>query len=188
MIGDNLASHISSDVISKYADNNIRFILLPPNSTHLTQPLDVTVFRPIKASWRKIFQEWKKHNKETIRKEVFSRLLNQALNRVTASEKNIKSGFKATSILPLNRHKVLNKLPTTDTQKLQQEADIVDSLKDVLEKCRFKASTSVGRKKRLRVEAGKSISQKDLHLPSMSVASPKNKRPRKNLRPIVFRK
>lgn len=35
MIGDNLASYISADIIGLCEDHNIKFILLPPNSTHL---------------------------------------------------------------------------------------------------------------------------------------------------------
>lgn len=183
LLGDNLASHISAKVISQCANDNIRFILLPPNSTHLTQPLDVSVFRPIKTAWRKTLQEWKKHNKGTVRKDVFPRLLNQTLNRGSLSnEQNIKSGFEATGLLPLNRQKVLSKLPKTNSQKLQEETGIVESLREVFERSRFKAPTSVGRKKKLSVEAGKSISQEDLQV-SLTAPS-KNKKPKKNSRPV----
>ena len=41
MIGDNLSSHISEAVICKCAKYHIKFVCLPPNSTHLSQPLDV---------------------------------------------------------------------------------------------------------------------------------------------------
>ncbi|XP_051164857.1 uncharacterized protein LOC127283805 [Leptopilina boulardi] len=50
MIGDNLASHVSPKVIKECQENDIAFILLPPNSTHLSQPLDVAIFRSIKKS------------------------------------------------------------------------------------------------------------------------------------------
>ena len=36
MIGDNLSSHISQQVLQKCEENNISFVALPPNSTHLT--------------------------------------------------------------------------------------------------------------------------------------------------------
>jgi hypothetical protein len=36
-----------------------RFIFLPENSTHLLQPLDVSVFAPMKRKWREILSEWK---------------------------------------------------------------------------------------------------------------------------------
>ncbi|XP_069671995.1 uncharacterized protein [Periplaneta americana] len=55
IIGDNLASHISVKVIEECEQNNIRFVLLPPNATHLCQPLDVAFFRPLKLKWREGF-------------------------------------------------------------------------------------------------------------------------------------
>ncbi|CAH2008612.1 unnamed protein product [Acanthoscelides obtectus] len=69
LIGDNLASHISIEVIRKCEENDICFVLLPPNSTHLTQPLDVGVFRPINVKWRQVLKDWKAKNKGTIRKD-----------------------------------------------------------------------------------------------------------------------
>jgi hypothetical protein len=52
LIGDNLSSHINMEVISLCASNNIEFVCLPPNSTHLLQPLDVGIFGPMKQAWR----------------------------------------------------------------------------------------------------------------------------------------
>lgn len=37
LIGDNLCSHLNSDVIKLCVENDIRFILLPANSTHICQ-------------------------------------------------------------------------------------------------------------------------------------------------------
>jgi hypothetical protein len=97
LIGDNLASHISLNVVQECQNNNINFILLPPNSTHLTQPLDVCCFRPIK-------DVWKKKNKGPIRKDMFPHLLNSTLMKLdTSSPNNIKSGFKSTGLVPLDR-------------------------------------------------------------------------------------
>jgi len=50
VIRDNLESHMSIKIIQLYKENDIKFIFLPPNSTHLTQPLDVSCFRPIKIA------------------------------------------------------------------------------------------------------------------------------------------
>ena len=44
LIRDNLGSHFSKAVIDKCLEENIYFICLPPNATHLCQPLDVAVF------------------------------------------------------------------------------------------------------------------------------------------------
>ena len=73
-----MASHLSLDVIQKAAESNVHFIFLPGNSTHLTQPLDVAFFRPMKMAWRAILQDWKKgtgRNEPTIPKNKFPSLL-----------------------------------------------------------------------------------------------------------------
>ncbi|XP_063226845.1 uncharacterized protein LOC134533299 [Bacillus rossius redtenbacheri] len=81
LIGDNLASHISKEVIAACQENDIVFVCLPPHSTHLTQPLDVAFFHPLKAEWRKILHEWRKtpsgERFKTLPKDVFPRLLNK---------------------------------------------------------------------------------------------------------------
>lgn len=60
LIGDNLASHLSYSVIKSCMENDIHFVFLPKNSTHLCQPLDVAVFGPLKRVWRDVLTEWKK--------------------------------------------------------------------------------------------------------------------------------
>ncbi len=44
LIGDNLSSHFSSDVLKLCSEYNICFVCLPSNSTHFLQPLDVSFF------------------------------------------------------------------------------------------------------------------------------------------------
>ena len=52
MLGDNLASHFSETVSKACEENDIKFVSLLPNATHLLQPLDVSVFGPDKQMWR----------------------------------------------------------------------------------------------------------------------------------------
>lgn len=54
-----MSSHLTPEVIKKCKENDIYFVCLLPNSTHLTQPLDVALFHPMKMAWRKILGEWK---------------------------------------------------------------------------------------------------------------------------------
>ena len=60
IIGDNLSSHLSLEVLRLCEENDVKFIALPPNSTHLLQPLDVAFFRPLKSHWRDVLMNWKK--------------------------------------------------------------------------------------------------------------------------------
>jgi len=114
MIGDNLASHISLAVIEKCKDYNIRFILLPPNSTHLCQPLDVSFFRPLKIHWRNALLAYKSKHRASIPKTEFPRVFKNAydkLNIDNCAPKNLISGFKATGIYTLDENIVLFKIP-----------------------------------------------------------------------------
>ena len=48
LICDGHDSHITGDFIEFCMDNNILLMILPPHSSHLTQPLDVGVFGALK--------------------------------------------------------------------------------------------------------------------------------------------
>lgn len=66
MVGDNHSSHFSPAIIEACRKNNIVFVCLPPNSTHLMQPLDVAGFSSLKAAWRSELLAFKlKHPRET---------------------------------------------------------------------------------------------------------------------------
>ena len=46
-------SHISLKLIEVVRSNNIHLVCFPPHVTHLIQPLNVSVFGPVKNQWRK---------------------------------------------------------------------------------------------------------------------------------------
>ena len=78
LIGDNLSSHLTLAVLVACKENRISFLSLPPNSTHLTKPLDVAYFRPMKVAWRIILthrKEGKGKKLPSIPKHEFPRLL-----------------------------------------------------------------------------------------------------------------
>lgn len=83
LIGDNLSSHFTDEVLELCGQNNIAFLCLPVNSTHLTQPLDVAFFRPLKTAWRSILLDWKMQNpkQSSLKKEEFPQLLQLTLKK-----------------------------------------------------------------------------------------------------------
>ena len=44
LLGDNLASHFNLEVIKIAEQNDVYFAMLPPNATHLLQPLEICFF------------------------------------------------------------------------------------------------------------------------------------------------
>uniref|UniRef100_A0A6P7GEX9 Jerky protein homolog-like n=1 Tax=Diabrotica virgifera virgifera TaxID=50390 RepID=A0A6P7GEX9_DIAVI len=73
LIGDNLSSHLNIEIIRACQTANIRFVFLPPNSTGLTQPLDVGFFRPLKRAWKTILTDLKtsQPNLNSVEKTIF---------------------------------------------------------------------------------------------------------------------
>lgn len=128
LLGDNLSSHFTTEVLNLCETHNIRFICLPPNATHLCQPLDVSFFGPMKTTWRNILQDWKRVNSKTssVDKSIFPRLLKQLFDDMASTmTQNAQSGFRATGIYPLSKQKLLNKVPTNTM--IEEENDIGNS-------------------------------------------------------------
>ena len=105
LICDGHESHITASWIAHCMKNDIIFMILPSHSSHLTQPLDVRVFGPLKtlmASAPLISTELHR----ILKAEWLSAFV-EAHNKAFCI-KNIQAGFIGTGILPFNPSKVLN--------------------------------------------------------------------------------
>lgn len=169
VIGDNLSTHLSVNILQNCQRQGIKFIFLPPNSTHLTQPLDVGFFRSLKGSWRALLTEYKTKNpkESAVQKTSFPTLLTRLLEKIDNKNKTIlKNAFKAAGIYPLDKTQITKKLPNAKVEDhvnstgRQIDQAVLDYLKD-------KRGNSSGppqktRKKMLRVPPGESITHEDL--------------------------
>ncbi|KAG8232065.1 hypothetical protein J437_LFUL011561 [Ladona fulva] len=105
VFGDHLTSHLSLNVVKLCEENDIKFVCFPPNSSHLTQPLDIAYFRPLKAEWRDILTKWK-HSEAgkrvaSLPKDLFPMLLKTVLDEIQPNlSKNLKAGFKKAGVFP----------------------------------------------------------------------------------------
>lgn len=172
LMGDNLSSHFTEQVLVACRENNVLFICIPTNSTHLTQPLDVAFYGPLKRYWRAILDSWKKKiNKksQTITKEYFPSLLNKLYKEVVieGTSNNLVSGFRKCGICPLDRSQVISRLPQTQSTEeipVEQTVQTVsDAVLDMLRELRPSTSNNPRKKRtKVSVEAGKSIQLEDL--------------------------
>jgi len=162
LIGDNPSSHLSCDAINMCAEIGTKFIFLPANSTHLTQPLDVAFFRPLKQAWRTILKEWKKgpgRKEPSVPKSIFPTLLDKLITALEPNHRsNIISGFEKCGIIPLNRNKVLSMIPNTPESSIVYSFVVEDSVLNILKKLRYETPPKTRSKRtRLHVEPGKSV-------------------------------
>lgn len=176
LIGDNLSSHISLAVLEACKKNNISFVSLPPNSTHLTQPLDVAYFRPMKVAWRKILTEWKEgkgRKLPSIPKDEFPRLLSLLMAKLKdKSAENLMAGFRKTGISPIDKSQVLSRLPqsaasvsgTSSTIELVSQS-FIDHITAARHGSNDKGVVRARRRK-VSCAAGKSIAAEDIAGPS----------------------
>ena len=103
---DGHSSHYCPDTIQLATDNEVIIFTLPPNTTHLTQPLDKGVFGPFKAHWKLVCRDYLvSHPGQVINPYNFVRLFSKAwIESMTAS--NIAGGFEKAGIYPPNRNAV----------------------------------------------------------------------------------
>lgn len=159
IIGDNLSSHINIAVLEACKENDIKFICLPPNATHLCQPLDVAFFGPMKKRWRKLLTDWKRKEKgsSTIPKDVFPKQLKKLHESLHEKKKdNLINGFRKTGIFPLSKDAIIDRLP----QKRDDSDLIGNAFLESLSNLRQETAKEPRKKKqKLSVPAGKSIDE-----------------------------
>lgn len=101
---DNHTSHLSIEAIDLARNHGVHMLSFPPHCSHKMQPLDVSVFAPVKAYYAQAVKNWQMANAGKaieIRhiSGVVCKVLDQALTPA-----NIKAGFAKTGICPFDRN------------------------------------------------------------------------------------
>ena len=102
LLVDGHSSHIDLEVAKFCKENQILLFCLPPHSSHLTQPLDVSFFKPLKSAWGRACEDFRLKNPGTpVTKRVFAEVFNEAwVSSVKVS--TIVNGFRKSGICPLD--------------------------------------------------------------------------------------
>jgi hypothetical protein len=86
----------------------ITLIRLPPNATHILQPLDVGFFSPLKLAWSAILKHWYRQTRlRILDKAAFPTQLALLWNDIDSA--NVACGFRGSGLFPLNVEKPLSK-------------------------------------------------------------------------------
>jgi hypothetical protein len=118
LLGDNLASHISPDVIQICKEENIQFVCLPANSTDKLQPLDVGFFGPMKNAWRKQLKGYadKDPTAKLLLKTEFPRMVKELITSLSP-DKHLPAAFEKCGLFPIDREKVLSRIPSIQSSE-----------------------------------------------------------------------
>ena len=106
LILDGHVSHLSLKTVMLAREENIAILKLPAHCTDLLQPLDVSCFAPLKSYYEtKLLDHVHATGaRDPVRRSKFADIL-CSIWFTGLSDNNIKAGFRATGIFPLDRTK-----------------------------------------------------------------------------------
>ncbi|CAL4214375.1 unnamed protein product, partial [Meganyctiphanes norvegica] len=112
LLMDGHGSHVNLQVVEEAKKRDIILVKLPPNASHLLQALDVGLFGPLKKNWKNIIGSFYCQTKNiNITKSVFPTLLAELFHDLVNNQSmNLRSGFRATGVWPLNKKIIMDKI------------------------------------------------------------------------------
>ncbi|MCO5606566.1 hypothetical protein L7F22_060754 [Adiantum nelumboides] len=132
LILDGHGSHVSLDVVAKVKTLGIDIVTLPAHRSHKLQPLDVAVFKSSKAHFLRERAIWQHRTASTqASKSELASIAVRALSSLL-TEANIKSGFRATGIWPLDATAIdFEKMPCKHIKIVAETTAIDDNASQV---------------------------------------------------------
>lgn len=116
---DNHESHISVEGIQYAKDNGVHLLSFPPHCSHRLQPLDCTVYFPLKRYFNAQCDTWcNAHPGRPMQPLDIPSVCAPAF-QLAMTPANIQSGFEVTGIYPFNRHRISDDafLPSSVTDR-----------------------------------------------------------------------
>ena len=101
---DNHVSHFSVDVLQFAKDNGVVMVSFPPHCSHKLQPLDRSVYGPLKRYYNVAYDDWVvSHKGRTMTIYDVPAMVGLAYPKAMTPA-NIQAGFKVSGISPFNRN------------------------------------------------------------------------------------
>jgi hypothetical protein len=122
LICDGHDSHLTGDFIEHCMSHNIKLLILPPHSSHFTQPLDIGMFSPLKEYLTQEINQYVTTKVATVQKVEWLQSYIYARARAF-TESNIKGSWNGAGLEPFSPRKVFSRIesesstpPSTPTQ------------------------------------------------------------------------
>ena len=135
---DGHTSHLSYFVVKCAQENNVILFCFPLHNSHILQPLDVSVFGPLKQFWNKSLINFKGKYSVTMTRANFFPVFDEAFEKAKGRPNNVKSGFRKCGIIPftpdaidysklINPKKAREKYSVVDLCSSEQKLEIIRS-------------------------------------------------------------
>ena len=121
---DGHSSHYTPEGVKLAAEEGIIMFCLPPHTTHVAQPLDVSFFGPLKKNWSKVCQFMSENPGKVVTKFNFSSLFAKAWY-LTIRPDLIVSGFRKVGVCPFDSSAIK---PYTSTLEASKSTTMKDQL------------------------------------------------------------
>ena len=103
-------SHLTLELIELARERGVHLVCFPPHMTHILQPLDVSVYHPLKQAWAAVVKKYKLESMaDNVTKCVFPSLISKLWERSFKSS-HLLAGFRSTGLYPLDQTVVQGKL------------------------------------------------------------------------------
>ncbi|KAL6167411.1 hypothetical protein ACJQWK_06842 [Exserohilum turcicum] len=114
LILDGHSSHATPEFDQYCAENKIITLCMPPHTSHLLQPLDVSCFSPLKRAYGREIEKLARQGVYHIDKIDFLTVYQQ-IRPTVFTQQNIQAGFQATGLVPPCPDRVLSSLTVART-------------------------------------------------------------------------
>ena len=142
IILDGHKSHVNLKVLEKVRRKGVDMLSLSSHTSHGLQPLDVSCFGPFKHFFRAFRNAWRiQHPTKKCNKKILAQWMSLALQK-SLTPSNIKNGFKACGIWPLNYEAMNGKMGPS--QVYPSEVALEVQVEEILEQGGLPSSAEEG--------------------------------------------
>ncbi|RFN40377.1 hypothetical protein FIE12Z_13058 [Fusarium flagelliforme] len=117
LVLDQHKSHITAELMKKAWLNKIWLSWLPSHSSHITQPLDVAVFSPLKTYYSQKTGFWASYEATSPHQQQMFLQAYEIASMKALTSRNIMSGFSASGIYPLCVEKAIQALKPKEKRR-----------------------------------------------------------------------
>ncbi|KAF2718032.1 DDE-domain-containing protein, partial [Polychaeton citri CBS 116435] len=114
LVLDGHSSHITGRFIVFYKEHSIELLILPPHTSHVLQPLDISCFSPLKGAIARAVDQLQTYKTQPILKQQWIKIYSQARQKALNLE-NITSGFRSAGLWPVSQFEVEQRLGFNQT-------------------------------------------------------------------------